>query len=103
LLVPKIRESAQGLYLAAVLCLLGFVTNRLNVTITGVENAVGARYIPKWTEITITAMFVALGFAIFGLAAKYLPIFPDERAHIPAIREPVAAFSEVAEPVHAGD
>ena len=35
LLVPKIRESAQGLYLAAVLCLLGFVTNRLNVAITG--------------------------------------------------------------------
>ena len=62
LLVPKIRESAQGLYLAAVLTLLGFVTNRLNVAITGVENAVGGRYTPKWTEVVITAMFVALGF-----------------------------------------
>ena len=47
LLVPKIRESAQGLYLAAVLTLLGFVTNRLNVAITGVENAVGGRYTPE--------------------------------------------------------
>ncbi len=101
LLIPKVRESAQGLYLAAVLTLLGFVANRLNVTITGVENAVGGRYAPKWTEVVITAMFVALGFAIFGLAAKYLPIFPEEKAHIPTLREP--AFAEVAVPVHAGD
>ena len=103
LLVPKIRESGKGLYLAAVLTLLGFVTNRLNVTITGVENAVGGRYTPKWTEVVITAMFVALGFAIFGLAAKYLPIFPEEKVHIPALHEPEARFAEVAVPVHAGD
>ena len=79
LLIPKIRNSAQGLYLVAVLILLGFVTNRLNVTITGVENAVGGRYTPRWTEVVITAMFVALGFAIFGLAVRYLPIFPEEK------------------------
>jgi Ni/Fe-hydrogenase subunit HybB-like protein len=103
LLVPKIRESAQGLYLAAVLTLLGFVTNRLNVTITGVENAVGGRYAPKWTEVVITAMFVALGFAIFGLAAKYLPIFPEEKAHVPALRKPEVAGREFAVPVHASD
>jgi Ni/Fe-hydrogenase subunit HybB-like protein len=103
LLIPKVRESAQGLYLAAVLTLLGFVTNRLNVTITGVETAVGGRYAPRWTEVVITAMFVALGFAIFGLAAKYLPIFPEEKVHIPALHEPEARFAEVAVPVHAGD
>jgi len=101
LLVPRIRESAPGLYLAAVLTLLGFITNRLNVTITGVESAAHARYAPKWTEVVITAMFVALGFAIFGLVARYLPIFPEEKAHIPALREP--AFGEIAVPVHAGD
>src|SRR5271169_1555472 len=38
---PRVRDSAKGLYFVAVLTLLGFVTNRLNVTITGVENAVG--------------------------------------------------------------
>ena len=66
---------------------MGFVTNRLNIAITGVENAVGGRYTPKWTEVVITAMFVALGFAIFGLVAKYLPIFPEEKAQLPALRE----------------
>ena len=103
LLVPKIRNNAQGLYLASVLTLLGFVTNRLNVAITGVESAVGGRYTPKWTEVVITAMFVALGFAIFGFVAKYLPIFPEEKAHLPALRKPASVRSEVTVPAHAGD
>jgi len=103
LLIPKVRNSAQGLYLAAVVMLLGFVTNRLNIAITGVENAVGGRYTPKWTEVVITAMFVAMGFAIFGLAARYLPIFPEEEAHAPADRLPESVSVELAEPVHAGD
>ena len=83
LLVPKIRESAQGLYLAAVLTLLGFVTNRLNVTITGVENAVGGRYTPKWTEVVITAMFVALGFAIFGSGGEVPADLPRREGPYP--------------------
>ena len=103
LLIPKIRNSAQGLYLAAVLALLGFVTNRLNVAITGVENAVGGRYTPKWTEVVITAMFVALGFAIFGLAARYFPIFEEEEPQLPAIREPETVPTGLAVPAHAGD
>src|SRR5271169_1157070 len=103
LLIPKVRNNAQGLYLAAVLTLLGFVTNRLNVAITGVENIVGARYTPKWTEVVITAMFVAIGFALFGLAARYLPIFPREHAHLPAMRSLEGVRAEIAVPVHAGD
>jgi Ni/Fe-hydrogenase subunit HybB-like protein len=103
LLVPMIRENAKGLYLAAVLCLLGFVANRLNVAITGVENAVGGRYTPKWTEVVITAMFVALGFAIFGMAAKYLPIFPEETAPVPFVKQAELVVSELAVPAHAGD
>lgn len=77
----KARMTAGGLYLSAVLVLLGFVTNRLNVSITGMEAQAGLRYIPKWTEIGITAAFIAAGFAIFGLAAKYLPIFEEEHGH----------------------
>ena len=76
---------------------------RSNVAITGVENAVGGRYTPKWTEVVITAMFVALGFAIFGFAAKYLPIFPEEKAQVPAVHRPEVVMREIAVPAHAGD
>jgi Ni/Fe-hydrogenase subunit HybB-like protein len=96
----KIRTTAQGLYLAAVLVVLGFITNRLNVSITGQESVVGRHYIPKWTEIAVTGAIIAAGFALFGLAVKYLPIFPAEGAH-----EKVEPRPLVATPVlgHAGD
>ncbi len=79
LAIRKVRESAQGLYVSAVLVVLGFMTNRLNVSITGMETSAGVRYIPRWTEVAITASIVAAAFVIFGLAVKYLPIFPPVR------------------------
>jgi Ni/Fe-hydrogenase subunit HybB-like protein len=71
--------------------LLGFVTNRLNVAVTGMEASAGVRYIPKWTEIAVTAAIVGAGFAIFGLAAKYLSIFPEKLEAAPTPQKAVAA------------
>lgn len=78
LLIRKVRQSANGLYLTSVLCLLGFVANRLNVAITGMEAAAGHRYVPKWTEVTVTLAIIAFGFLVFAVCAKYLPIFSHE-------------------------
>jgi len=74
----KVRLSPDGLYLASIFSLLGFITNRLNVSLTGFETYVGHHYVPKWTEFSVTLMIIAMGFALFGLAVKYLPIFPEE-------------------------
>jgi Ni/Fe-hydrogenase subunit HybB-like protein len=71
----RIRASAGGLYLSSVLVVLGFITNRLNVSITGLESAAGTYYTPRWTEVAVTGAIIASGFALFGLAVKYLPIF----------------------------
>jgi len=84
LLVPKVRENPKGLYLASVLSLLGFVTNRLNVGITGMEAAAGQQYFPKWTEIVVTLAIIGFGFFVFAMAVKYLPIFSHE-----AVPEPI--------------
>jgi Ni/Fe-hydrogenase subunit HybB-like protein len=91
----KIRETPGGLYLAAVTTLLGFVTNRLNVAVTGMEASAGVRYIPKWTEVAVTAAIVGAGFAIFGLAAKYLPIFPEEHEEAAPLPQRAAATAAV--------
>jgi Ni/Fe-hydrogenase subunit HybB-like protein len=86
----RVRNSANGLYVAAVLVLLGFITNRLNVSITGLESSAGMRYVPRWTELAITAAITASGFAVFSLAVKYLPIFPvREACTAPSTREVV--------------
>jgi Ni/Fe-hydrogenase subunit HybB-like protein len=96
----KIRMSAGGLYVAAVLVVLGFITNRLNVSITGLESAAGVHYIPKWTEIAVTGAIIAAGFALFGLAVKYLPIFPAEEQQPRLELQPAPGASVL---IHAGD
>jgi Ni/Fe-hydrogenase subunit HybB-like protein len=80
----RVRSSPNGLYFSAVCVLFGFVANRLNVAVTGIETASGVRYLPKWTELAVTGAIVAAGFAIFGIAAKYLPIFEEEHHHAEA-------------------
>jgi Ni/Fe-hydrogenase subunit HybB-like protein len=96
----KVRTTASGLYLAAVLVVLGFITNRLNVSITGLESAAGMHYVPKWTEVAVTGAIIAAGFALFGFAAKYLPIFPAEESHPLAQLEVIGATPVLG---HAGD
>jgi Ni/Fe-hydrogenase subunit HybB-like protein len=75
----KIRTTAGGLYFVSVMVVLGFITNRLNVSLTGMETSAGLHYIPKWTEFAITAAMVAAGFFLFAMAVKYLPIFPEHK------------------------
>jgi len=77
----KTREHPKAIYLGAVLFLLGFVTHRLNVSVTGLEASSGVTYFPKWTELAVTLAIIAAGFAIFRFAVKNLPIFEDEEEH----------------------
>jgi Ni/Fe-hydrogenase subunit HybB-like protein len=104
LLQPRVRNNPNGLYWAAVLVVLGFITNRMNVSITGFEGSTGVRYFPKWTELAVTGMIIATGFALFGLAVKYLPIFPKEEL-LPEKPAGTSSNPVFAAPVleHAGD
>ncbi len=75
LFCTAIRRSPDALYLTAVLWILSFITNRLNVAITGLERASGVHYIPRWTEVVVTLFICALGFAVFRVVAQHLPLF----------------------------
>jgi Ni/Fe-hydrogenase subunit HybB-like protein len=83
----RVRSNPRALYGTVVMFLLGFVTHRLNVSVTGFERASGVQYIPKWTEIAITLAIVAAGFAAFRFIAAYFPIFEEEHAAQPATAE----------------
>jgi Ni/Fe-hydrogenase subunit HybB-like protein len=97
----KVRLSPQLLYLASISTVLGFITNRLNIALIGFETYVGHHYVPKWTEFSITLMIVAIGFALFGLAVRYLPIFQGETEHKLEQRERIQVGAGVLS--HAGD
>ncbi|MHC4134060.1 MAG: NrfD/PsrC family molybdoenzyme membrane anchor subunit [Planctomycetota bacterium] len=77
LAIPRVRFSARGLYLASLLVVMGFILHRLNVSITGFESAQGGHYMPALSEVLITLMLVALGVGAFGLAVKYLNVYPE--------------------------
>lgn len=77
LMIGKVRRHTTGLFLAALLIVMGVVMNRLNVSITGMERSSGQIYVPAFTEIAITASIVGVGFLVFALAVKYLPVFPE--------------------------
>jgi Ni/Fe-hydrogenase subunit HybB-like protein len=86
--IPKIRKNTLFLFSSTVMVVIGFIMNRLNVAITGMEYYAQTNYFPSWMEINITLMIVAIGFAIFRYAAKNFPIFtPSDSVEIPYDRD----------------
>jgi Ni/Fe-hydrogenase subunit HybB-like protein len=101
LAIPKVRAKQSGLVTGALLAILGFVMHRLNVSITGMERAAGVHYFPSWMEIAISLALVAAGFAIFGWAVRYLPIF-HKGVHRPRTVEAPAWLLAKTAPTLAG-
>ncbi len=77
---PRIRTSPRGLVAGATLAVLGFIMHRLNVSVTAFERSSGVHYTPTWMEVVVSVGLVAIGFAAFALAVRYLPIFPEHGA-----------------------
>jgi Ni/Fe-hydrogenase subunit HybB-like protein len=99
----RVRLNPGALYACAVMLVFGFITNRLNVGITGIEAASGTHYFPKWSEVAVTLSICALGFAIFRIVGQYFPIFEAASHTQAATAEPEAAHiadkEETAVPV----
>jgi Ni/Fe-hydrogenase subunit HybB-like protein len=77
LLSPRLRANTVWLYRTALLVVMGFVVNRLNVSVTGLEGASGGHYVPAWSEIAISMMMVGVGFALFALVVRYFRVYPE--------------------------
>jgi len=90
----RIRVRPGALYVCAVMVVFGFIANRLNVGITGLEAGSGTHYAPRWSEVAITLSIVGTGFAIFRFIAGYFPIFEaPSHEHAPAEMEETEADS----------
>lgn len=84
--IPNVRRNKNGLFVSSVLIILGFILNRMNISITGMEAWAGVSYFPSWMEIAVTVMIVTIGFIVFSLAARYLPVFKHQ-PEVPASTE----------------
>ena len=55
---------------------MGFMANRLNVSITGLQSSSAVYYVPKWTEFAATLATIAAAVVAFHYAIVYLNILP---------------------------
>ena len=72
----SIRSSPQSLYWSCALVVMGFMANRLNVSITAFQRTSGVYYVPKWTEFALTFATVTAAAVAFHYAVLYLEILP---------------------------
>ncbi len=72
----KIRNTPQYLYWTCAVIAMGFMTNRLNVSITGLQATSGVYYIPKWTEFATSLAVLTAAVLAFRYAVIYLDILP---------------------------
>jgi len=72
----RIRNHPQNLYWTCSLIVMGFIANRLNVSITGLQASSGFYYVPKWTEFALTLATITAAVLAFRYAVLYLDILP---------------------------
>ena len=87
--IKRIRQSANGLLLGAVILLAGMILNRFNVSWFGIQHPdpitymptfiSAVHYIPSLLEVLVSVGIFSAGILAFGLAVKYLPVFEDEQ------------------------
>src|SRR6185437_4686696 len=75
----QVRNNPQWLYWTCALVVMGFVANRLNVSVTGLQASAGVHYVPKWTEMASTIAIIAAAVLAFRYAVLYLNIFPQPK------------------------
>lgn len=69
--------TPKMIYWCSIMIIAGFLANRLNTSITAREAVTGIFYMPQWTDVMIAYSIIALGIALFGLAARRLRVFPE--------------------------
>jgi Ni/Fe-hydrogenase subunit HybB-like protein len=74
----EIRNDPQRLYWVCAMIVMGFITNRLNVSVTGLQGASGVYYIPKWTEFATSLAVITAAVLAFRYAVMYLDILPKK-------------------------
>jgi Ni/Fe-hydrogenase subunit HybB-like protein len=82
--IKQFRAKPGLVFLSGGLIVFGVVFNRLNASLLGTWQYVNGTtpYIPTISEFTITIALLSVGVIVFGLVAKFLPLFPNkEHAH----------------------
>lgn len=90
----RVRNNPQMLYWTCAVVVMGFMANRLNVSITAIDAMTGAKYVPKWPEFALTIAVLAAAAVVFRMAVIYLDILPKKEEAKPLRWVTVSAPAE---------
>jgi Ni/Fe-hydrogenase subunit HybB-like protein len=62
---------------AAIVTVVGIVLNRLNVSIVAWDYANPHHYVPRWTELAVSASLITVGVLAFRWIVNRLPILRE--------------------------
>lgn len=74
--MKRVRNNPVYLYWTASILAMGFITHRANVSIVSMEWSNHANYVPKWSELALTVLGVAVAIIAFRWCVLKLDIFP---------------------------
>jgi Ni/Fe-hydrogenase subunit HybB-like protein len=78
--LEKVRNNPRNLYWTCCMVVAGFMTNRIDVSVTGLQRSSGVYYVPQWTEFAATLMVLTAAVVIFRYSVIYLDILPKNTA-----------------------
>jgi Fe-S-cluster-containing dehydrogenase component/Ni/Fe-hydrogenase subunit HybB-like protein len=82
LLIPRVRKSPVGLFIASTLIVAGIVFNRLNIFVIAYRPPYGKLYIPSFGEFAITIGLIAFLMLGYRLVVTYFPVISQPRKEV---------------------
>jgi Fe-S-cluster-containing dehydrogenase component/Ni/Fe-hydrogenase subunit HybB-like protein len=83
-------RSVKAVRAAAIVTVAGIVLNRLNVSIVAWDHANPHHYVPRWTELAVSAALVTVGVLAFRWIVNRMPILHGTRGADPGAALPAA-------------
>lgn len=77
ILFTRYGESAEGVFMAGILSLVGLLLDRLVASGLGIAVPTTQTYVPHWMEVMISTGFIAGGFLVYGVVTRYFDLFPE--------------------------
>ncbi len=68
---------------SSVLCMLGIIINRLNVTVIAFKWDAPTHYVPSWQEIVVTLTVLSIEIWIFRWVVRRLPVLRESPSWVP--------------------
>jgi Ni/Fe-hydrogenase subunit HybB-like protein len=85
LVLPKVRQSRRGLFIACTLIVGGVLLNRVNVFVVGYRPPISeANYAPALPEILITVGLIAGLMFLYRFLVTYLPVLNRPKQEVSA-------------------